>query len=121
MSKLIASALLVSILLLGAEPAAASDEARLCPGLSVAGLEQRFPKPVEALRPRAGDARPAGRALAVRPAPAALPMRPERVTVYACRRPVVIGFMSGDCVIALLRSSRQRFLRWLRPQLGWSI
>jgi hypothetical protein len=123
MSKLIASALLVSILLLGAEPARSQPEpaARLCPGLSVAGLEQRFPKPVERFALERAMLDPlvelwqSGR----RPA---LPMRPESVTVYALPgKPLVIGFMSGDCVIALLTVERQRLWQWLRPRLGWSV
>jgi hypothetical protein len=123
MSKLIASALLVSTLLFAAEPARSQPEpgARLCPGLSVARFEQRFPKLVERFALEQAMLDPlvelwqSGR----RPA---LPMRPESVTVYALPgKPLVIGFMSGDCVIALLTVERQRLWQWLRPRLGWSV
>jgi hypothetical protein len=123
MSKLIASALLVSTLLFAAKPARGEPEpgARLCPGLSVARLEQRFPKPVERFALEQAMLDPfvelwqSGR----RPA---LPMRPESVTVYALPgKPLVIGFVSGDCVIALLTVERQRLWQWLRPRLGWSV
>jgi hypothetical protein len=123
MSKLVASALLVSTLLFAAAPARSQPEpkARLCPGLTVARLEQRFPKPVERfaleqamLDPfvelwRSGERR-------------AMPMPPESVTVYAVPgKPLVIGFMSGDCVIALLTVERQRFSQWLRSRLAWFV
>jgi hypothetical protein len=33
---------------------------------------------------------------------------------------LVIGYQSGDCVIALLTVKRQRLWQWLRPRLGWT-
>ena len=49
MSKFTASILLISTLLFAAAPVRAQPEtgARVCPGLSVARFEQRFPQPVE--------------------------------------------------------------------------
>lgn len=123
MSKLVASALLASTLLFAAPPAWSRPEAtvRACPGLSVARFEQRFPEPVERFAFEHAMLDPflelwqSGR----RPA---LPMRPERVTVYALPgKPLVIGFVSGDCVIGLLTVERRRLWQWLRPRIGWSV
>ncbi len=51
-----------------------------------------------------------------------LPVRPERVTVYAVPgHPFLVGYENGDCMIAFLAVDRQRLLQWLRPRLGWSI
>jgi hypothetical protein len=123
MSKLVASALLVSTLLVAAAPARSEPEpgARLCPGLSVTRLEQRFPKPVERFALEQAMLDPLVELWQSSRRPA-LPMRPESVTVYALPgKPLVIGFMSGDCVIALLTVERQRLWQWLRPRLGWSV
>ena len=123
MSKLLASTLLVSTLLFAPASGRAQPEAkaRLCPGIAVALFEQQFPQLVERfafehamLDPflelwRAGE----------RPA---LPLPPERVTVYALPgKPLVIGYQAGDCVIALLTVERQRFWQWLRPRFGWAV
>jgi hypothetical protein len=121
MSKPLASTLLVSTLLLAALPARAEPEtaARLCPGITVARFEQRFPEPVQrfafahALLDPFVELWRAGR----RPS---LPLPPERVTVYAFPgKPLVIGYQSGDCVIGLLTVERQRLVQWLRPRVGW--
>jgi hypothetical protein len=121
MSKPLASTLLVAILLFAATAARAQPEssARVCPGITVARFEQRFPQPVERFAFEHAMLEPFvelwqdGR----RPA---LPLRPERVTVYALPgKPLVIGYQSGDCVIALLTVERQRFWQWLRPRFGW--
>ena len=123
MSKLVASAVLASTLLFAAAPARsqADPSPRLCPGLTVARLEQGFPKPLErfALEPAMlgplVELWQSGR----RPA---LPMQPESATLYALPgKPLMIGFMSGDCVIALLSVERQRLWQWLRTRLGWPV
>jgi hypothetical protein len=49
-----------------------------------------------------------------------LPLPLERVTVYALPgQPFLIGYQSGQCVIAFLAIDRQRLLKVLRPQIGW--
>jgi hypothetical protein len=122
MSKLLASTLLVATLLLTAPPVRGQTKpaARLCPGLSVATFEQRFPQAVQrfafehALLPPFIELWRAER----RPT---LPLTPERVTVYDLPgKPLVIGYQSGDCVIALLTVERQRLWQWLRPRIGWT-
>ena len=123
MSKLVASALLVSTLLSAAAPARSEPEpgTRLCPGLTVARLEQRFPKPVERFALEQAMLDPFLELWKSGQRPA-LPVRPESVTVYALPgRPLVVGFMSGECVIAVLTVERQRLWQWLRPRLGWSV
>jgi hypothetical protein len=123
MSKFVAGALLVSTLALATAPAGAepATAARLCPGITVARFEQRFPEPVQrfafehALLEPFVELWQAGR----RPT---LPLPPERVIVYALPgKPLVIGYQSGDCVIALLTVERQRLWQWLRPRLGWTV
>ena len=123
MSKLLASVLLFSTLLITAEPARSQPEpgARLCAGPTVSRFEQRFPQPVERFAVEQAMLGPFVELWQSGQRPA-LPMRPERVTVYALPgKPLVIGFMSGDCVIALLTVERQRLWQWLRPRLGWSV
>jgi hypothetical protein len=122
MSKLLARALLASTLLLFGAPVRAEPEAaaRLCPGITVASFEERFPSPVQRFALEHALLDPflelwrAGR----RPA---LPLPPERVTIYALPgKPLVIGYQSGDCMMALLTVERQRLWQWLRPRLGWT-
>lgn len=123
MCKLLASTLLVSTVLFAAAPARAQPEvsARVCPGLTVARFEQRFPQPVERFAFEHAMLEPFVELWQSSRRPA-LPMRPERVTVYALPgKPLVIGYQSGDCVIALLTVERQRFWQWLRPRLGWAV
>ena len=123
MSTLLASTLLVSTLLSAAAPAQGQTEgqARLCPGITVARFEQRFPKPVERFAFEQTMLDPFVELWQSGKRPA-LPMRPERVTVYALPgKPLVVGFMSGDCVIGLLTVERQRLWQWLRPRVGWSV
>jgi hypothetical protein len=123
MFKFPASILLIAILLFAAAPLRAQPEtsARVCSGLSVARFEQRFPQPVERFAIEHAMLDPfvelwqSGR----RPA---LPVRPERVTVYVLPgKPLVIGYQSGDCVIGLLTVERQHFWEWLRPRFGWPV
>ena len=122
MSKLLAGTLLASTLLLAALPARGEPKtaADLCPGITVARFEQRFPQPVQrfdfehALLDPFVELWRAGR----RPT---LPLPPERVSVYALPgKPLVIGYQSGDCVIGLLTVERQRLWQWLRPRVGWT-
>ena len=123
MSKLVASTLLVSTLLSAAAPARSQPEPgpRLCPGLTVARLEQRFPKPVERFALEQAMLDPFLELWKSGQRPA-LPVRPESVTVYALPgKPLVVGFVSGECVIAVLTVERQRLWQWLRPRLGWSV
>jgi hypothetical protein len=122
MSKLFANALLASTLVLTAlpEPAQSETVARLCPGIDVARFEQQFPGAVRrfALEQAMLDPFVELWQAARRPT---LPLRPERVTVYALPgKPLVIGYQNGDCVIALLTVKRQRLWQWLRPRLGWT-
>jgi hypothetical protein len=123
MCKHLASILLVSTALFAAAPACAQPEvsARVCPGLTVARLERRFPQPVERFAFEHAMLEPFVELWQSARRPA-LPVRPERVTVYALPgKPLVIGYQSGDCVIALLTVERQRFWQWLRPRLGWAV
>ena len=123
MSKLLASTLLVSTLLFAAAPGRAQPEARarLCPGITVALFEQRFPPPVERFAIEQTMLDPFVELWRAGQRPA-LPVRPERVTVYALPgKPLVIGYQAGDCVIALLTVERQRFWQWLRPRFGWAV
>jgi hypothetical protein len=123
MSKLLASTLLVSTLLFAGAPARAEPEAgtRLCPGITVARFEQRFPQPVERFAFEQAMLDPFVELWRAAQRPA-LPVRPERVTVYALPgKPLVIGYQAGDCVIALLTVERQRFWQWLRPRFGWAV
>lgn len=92
-----------------------------CPGVKLALFEQRVPEQVERYPFDSSMLEPfvalwrAGR----RPE---LPVRPERVTVYAVPgQPFLVGYQSGDCVIAVLTVDRQRLLRLLRPRIGWSV
>ena len=123
MSRFPVNILLISILLFAAAPVRAQSEAgaRVCPGLSVARFEQRFPRPVErfAIEHAMLDPFVELWQSARRPA---LPVRPERVTVYVLPgKPLVIGYQSGDCVIGLLTVERQHFWEWLRPRFGWPV
>jgi hypothetical protein len=122
MSKFVAGALLVSTLVLadlpaGAEPATV---ARACPGIAVARFEQRFPEPVQRFAFEHALLEPFVELWQAARRPT-LPLPPERVTVYALPgKPLVIGYQSGDCMIALLTVERQRLWQWLRPRIGWT-
>lgn len=122
MSKPLAGTLLVSMLLLAALPArgAPGTAARLCPGISVARFEQRFPEPVQRFAVEHALLDPFVELWRAGKRPT-LPLPLERVTVYALPgKPLVIGYQSGDCMIALLTVERQRLWQWLRPRLGWA-
>lgn len=122
MSKPLAGALLVSMLLLTALPARGAPEAaaRLCPGITVARFEQRFPEPVQRFAVEHALLDPFVELWRAGKRPT-LPLPLERVTVYALPgKPLVIGYQSGDCMIALLTVDRQRLWQWLRPRVGWT-
>jgi len=123
MPRLLAHVLFLSGLLLATEAAAAETEVRhpACPGIAVASFEQRFPEQVRRYPFDRSLLKPfvelwqAGR----RPA---LPLPPERVTVYAFPgRPFLIGYQRGGCVIAFLTVERQQLWRWLGPRIGWIV
>jgi hypothetical protein len=100
-----------------AEPAAAPA----CPGISADLFDQKIPQRVRRYAFDHGMLEPFMRLWQASRRPE-FPLRPERVTIYDLPdRPVLIGYQSGGCMIAFLSVDRQRFLRWLRPQLGWSI
>lgn len=92
-----------------------------CPGIALDLFERRFPEQVRryafdhAMLEPFVDLWRSGR----RPA---LPIRPERVTVYALPgQPYLVGYQNGKCVIAFLAVERGRLWRWLRPHLGWTV
>ena len=122
MSKFVAGALLVSTLVLATAPAGAepATPARFCPGVAVASFEQRFPEPVQRFAFERALLEPFVELWQAGHRPT-LPLPPARVTVYALPgKPLVIGYQSGDCMIALLTVERQRLWQWLRPRIGWT-
>jgi hypothetical protein len=117
---LILLSLLVTILAPVSE-AAESTAAPACPGISADLFDQRVPQQVRRYAFAAGMLEPFVRLWHAAERPE-FPVRPEKVTIYDLpMRPLLIGYQSGDCMIAFLSVDRPRFLRWLRPQLGWSI
>jgi len=124
MPKLPAILLVLLALLRPVDPAVAQQDAtggRACPGIMQSLFEQRFSNQVQRyafdqamLEPFVELWRSARRP--------DLPLRPERVTVYALPGlPFLVGYQHGDCVIAFLAVERQRLLQLLRPQIGWSV
>jgi len=100
------------------EPA---TETRACPGIAISMFEQRIPDRVQRYEFDHVMLEPFVQLWHAAQRPD-LPVRPERVTVYAIPgRPFLVGYESGDCMIAFLAVERQRLLQWLRPRLGWSI
>jgi len=123
MSKLLASAL-VPLALLGlfspaaAEPARAS---RACPGIEISLFEQRVPEQIHRYAFDRTMLEPFVQLWHATRRPD-LPLRPEKVTVYALPgQPFLIGYQHGDCVMAFLAVERQRLLQLLRPRIGWSV
>ena len=98
-----------------------TGEEALCPGIAVTLFEhlipneaRRYPFEHALLKPFVelwqSGTRPA------------LPVRPERVTVYAVPgHPFLVGYQSGGCVIASLAIERDRLVQWLGPRIGWTI
>ena len=123
MPKPLAMVLVLTALLCPIHPAVAQQDTtrRACPGITLSLFEQRFPDQVQRyafdqamLEPFVELWRSARRP--------DLPLRLERVTVYALPGlPFLIGYQHGDCVIAFLAVERQRLLQLLRPQIGWSV
>lgn len=119
MSRPLAAALLFAMVA-GAEPAtAAPAHAELCPGRTVARLEQRFPEQAQSYAFAGAKLKPFLELWHATRRPR-LPVPPERVTVYAVPgKPYLVGYQRHGCVIAFLAVQRQKLLRWLRPRLGW--
>ena len=123
MPNLRASALVLLALLCPVEPAVAqpAPATRACPGIAISRFEQRIPDQVQRYEFDHAMLEPFVELWHAARRPD-LPVRPERVTVYAVPgRPFLIGYESGDCMLAFLAVERQRLLQWLRPRLGWSI
>lgn len=112
---------LLGSVLVPAIAAAESGSAPACPGISADRFDRKVPAQV---RRYAFDDRmlePFMRLWRAARRPN-LPVPPEKVTVYdQSDRPVLIGYQTGDCMVAFLSIDRQQFFQWLRPQLGWSI
>jgi len=123
MPKLRASALVLLALLCPIDPAVAQQAsvAHACPGIPVSAFEQRIPGQVRRYEFDHAMLKPFVQLWHAAQRPD-LPVRPERVTVYAIPgHPFLIGYESGECMIAFLAVDRERLLHWLRPRLGWSI
>lgn len=122
MPKLLAIAFLISLTSIPSARLTAEQAAEeICPGIAVTLFEQRLPIRVrryafeQALLKPFVELWQSGR----RPA---LPVRPERVTVYSLPgHPLLIGYQRGACVIASLSVKRERLWRWLGPRIGWTI
>ena len=122
MPRLLAGALLLLALLRPVDPAVAqATAARACPGVAASLFEQQFPGRVQRYAFDHAMLEPFVQLWHAAQRPD-LPVRPERVTVYAVPgHPFLVGYQSGDCMIAVLAVERQRLLQWLRPRLGWAI
>jgi hypothetical protein len=123
MSKLRLSALALLVLVCPVDSAVAqpASVARSCPGVAVTSFERRIPDQVQRYQFDHAMLEPFVQLWHAAKRPD-LPARPERVTVYAVPgRPFLVGYESGDCMIAFLAVERQRLLQWLRPRLGWAI
>lgn len=121
LKRMLAIAVALAALLHIAEVAAAPASPRggVCPGIVQSLFDARFPHEVERYAFDHALLKPflqlwqSGR----RPD---LPLPLERVTVYALPgQPFLVGYQSGDCVIAFLAIDRQRLMKLLRPQIGW--
>lgn len=91
-----------------------------CSGLSISHFESRFPTKVkrmtfnDAMLETFVELWKAGS----RPD---LPMRPERVVIYALPGlPLIIGFQERHCIIAYLAVESTVLSRWLHHHLGWN-
>jgi hypothetical protein len=123
MPKLRARALLLLALLCPVDAAIAepASVAHACPGIAISSFEGRIPDQVQRYEFDHAKLEPFVQLWHAARRPD-LPVRPERVTVYAVPgRPFLVGYESGGCMIAFLAVERQRLLQWLRPRLGWSI
>jgi hypothetical protein len=123
MPYLRASALVILALLCRVDPAIGNPAsvAPACPGIAISMFEQRIPDQVPRYEFDHAMLDPFVQLWHAAQRPD-LPVRPERVTVYAVPgHPFLVGYENGDCMIAFLAVDRQRLLQWLRPRLGWSI
>jgi hypothetical protein len=122
MPRLRASALVLLALLCPVDPAVAEPtSATACPGVAIAMFEQRIPDQARRYEFDRSMLEPFVQLWQAAQRPN-LPVRPERVTVYAVPgHPFLVGYESGDCMIAFLAVERQRLLQWLRPRLGLAI
>ena len=123
MSRLLASALILLALLGPSDPATAKavEASRACPGIAISLFEQRVPEEIHRYAFDRTMLEPFVQLWHAARRPD-LPLRPERVTVYALPgQPFLIGYEHGDCVIAFLAVERQRLLQLLRPRIGWSV
>jgi len=123
MSRLLATALLISIASIPATGLAAKQEVgrEVCPGIAVASFEQRLPSRVKRYAFEDGLLKPFLELWHSGQRPA-LPASPERVMVYSVPgHPFLIGYQSGPCMIASLSVDRERLWRWLGPRIGWTI
>ena len=123
MSKMRASALGLLALFCQVDPARAQAPSVIhaCPGIAISSFERRIPDQVQRYEFDHAMLEPFVQLWHAAQRPD-LPVHPERVTVYAVPgRPLLVGYESGDCMIAFLAVERQRLLQWLRPRLGWPI
>jgi len=121
MSKTLAIALALAALLRPIEVTAAPEALTPtgCPGIVLSLFEARFPHPVERYAFDRGMLEPFLQLWQAGQRPD-LPLPLERVTVYALPgQPLLVGYQSGDCLIAFLAIDRQRLLNLLRPRIGW--
>jgi len=121
MPKMLALALTIVMLLHSGEVAAAPEAPvhAACPGIVQSVFEARFPHQVKRYAFDHGMLEPFLQLWQAGHRPD-LPLPLERVTVYALPgQPFLIGYQSGQCVIAFLAIDRQRLLKVLRPQIGW--
>ena len=121
MPKTLALALTLVTLLRSGEVAAAPEAPAhpACPGIVQSLFEARFTDQVERYAFDHGMLEPFLQLWHAAHRPD-LPLPLERVTVYALPgQPFLIGYQSGDCVIAFLAIDRQRLLKLLRPRIGW--
>lgn len=121
MPKMLAIALTLAALLRAAEVTAAPEApvGAVCPGIARSLFEARFPHQVGRIAFDHGMLEPFLQLWQAGHRPD-LPLPLERVTVYDVPgRPLLIGYQSGECVIAFLAIDRQRLLTLLRPRIGW--
>jgi hypothetical protein len=121
MPKMLAIALALVALLRSTDVATAAQAPGRpgCPGIVASLFEARFPHPVERYAFDHARLEPFLQLWQSGHRPD-LPLPLERVTVYALPgQPFLVGYQSGDCVIAFLAIDRQRLIKLLRPTIGW--
>jgi hypothetical protein len=120
MTKMLALALaLVGLLRPVDGSAAPATHSGVCPGIVQSLFDARFPHEVERYAIDRALLEPFLQLWQSGHRPD-LPLPLERVTVYALPgQPFLVGYQSGDCVIAFLAIDRRRLLELLRLRLGW--